>query len=67
MSESRRDAEFQMVIGVLLVALCGSCTLYFQTSGEHLDYGLSLVIGGVPTAIGAFLFVSGLRRWRKHD
>ena len=67
MSEQRRDAEFQMVIGVLLVALCGSCTLYFLTSGDHSDYGLAPVVGGVPTAIGLFMLVRGLFRWRKHD
>ncbi len=49
-----------MAIGGMVAALCGSCTI---ATIKNLGV-VSLVIGGVPTALGAWLFLAGLRMFR---
>jgi hypothetical protein len=67
-----------IAIGALLLTLCGSCTAFVWISGlsdlahsggrgEAASYNgaflkLSLVVGLLPTLIGALLLWAGLRR-----
>ncbi|HET6971377.1 MAG TPA: hypothetical protein VFH92_09650 [Phenylobacterium sp.] len=60
-----------MVVGGLMMGLCGLCTAVFLVAsvfdgggGRELGGGgelaiMALVIGGIPTAIGVGLFVAG--------
>jgi hypothetical protein len=59
--------------GALMVTLCGSCTTYVVFSPSWGGSGgflgqivilAALVVGGVPTLIGALILGFGLRRWR---
>jgi hypothetical protein len=58
-----------IVVGALVVALCGGCTAFFGVTfgGANDSEGLgkaflviSLIVGGVPTLVGAGLLVGGL-------
>lgn len=75
--EVRRLLGSAMVaVGILMASLCGLCTLLVGGSGliASVHYGgwgeaapmlaLALLVGGVPTAIGALLVRSGLRMRR---
>lgn len=53
-----------VAVGAMMMVLCGLCTAVFFIGGliPHGDAsfsGLSLVIGGIPTAIGVALFLVG--------
>ena len=74
-SDERLGAAVLMTIGALIFTLCGLCTtgwLLTYGSGQELtpndpsDLVLALFFGGVPIASGAFLFVIGLRRYRRN-
>jgi len=65
-----------IVVGGLMVLLCGSCTLVFGGGGlvglvRGEDAGLSgfilataLVVGGLPTSAGLLLLVNGWKSWK---
>ena len=61
-SQPRPEASFiawvLIVIGALLVLLCGGCTLTFWGVGLFF---MTLLIGGVPAAGGAVLIWAGWR------
>jgi len=51
-------------VGLLMMTLCGLCTLVFMVSGLVSSGGQGLAatamfIGGIPTAMGLGLFVAG--------
>jgi hypothetical protein len=51
-----------LLVGGLIATLCGLCTAVFFVTGLFGDRSyvvLSLVIGGLPTALGFGLFVAG--------
>jgi hypothetical protein len=52
---ARLDAEFDILLGVLMTALCGGCTLWISNNGGI--YGLQYIVGGIPTLIGLWLIV----------
>lgn len=64
-----------IAVGVLIAALCGLCTMVFMV-GSVIDRGggelfaggdvfiLALVIGGLPTGIGALIAWGGWRLYR---
>ena len=69
----RFGAWLLIVIGGLMAMLCGGCTLtlWIETAREHQDPATAiqsdlffLVIGGTPTAVGAYLTWSGIRDLR---
>jgi hypothetical protein len=77
---TRRPGDFWrdalLTVGVLMTALCGSCTAWYGVAllasalhGETYLIGIAVVgwllIGGVPTLIGVFLLHAGLRRRRR--
>jgi hypothetical protein len=66
-----------IAIGALMVTLCGGCTAYFLGSLAWAsivrDPGSGavpfilpgvLIVGGIPTLIGALVLRSALNRWR---
>jgi hypothetical protein len=64
-----------MAIGGLVATLCGACTAIFtvgslasalRESGSSAAslFMMALVIGGVPTLAGVFVFRTGLQRYR---
>jgi hypothetical protein len=71
MSEPRSDHSLRrfsgwllLLVGGLVATLCGLCTAVFFVAGliPHGDASftrLSLLIGGIPTAIGVGLFLAG--------
>lgn len=69
---ARRFIAWAMVaVGVTIVAVAGPCTLYFGGGalfallrGEPGAFIIvpALVVGGLPTALGSFLAISGWRR-----
>jgi hypothetical protein len=80
--EDRLFGAALMAIGGLIVGLCGACTfasfwmllgLAGETGGPDLQTAINsaivpLLIGGIPTVLGALLFRAGLRRYRGlHD
>lgn len=61
--------------GIVIVALCGSCTAYwvggfswsivtrsYESGLAAIFIPIALVIGGVPTVFGALMMREGLRR-----
>ncbi len=53
-----------LLVGGLMMTLCGLCTAVFFVAGlmPHGDASftaMSLFIGGIPTAIGVGLFIAG--------
>jgi hypothetical protein len=68
MSSEELDGIGRVAFGVLVVALCGSCTLHFQTTNNSYDRawaGVALVVGGIPTLFGAWVIFTGVRKWRR--
>jgi hypothetical protein len=65
-----------IVVGGLMVLLCGSCTLVFGGGGlvgllRGEDVGLSgflvataAIVGGLPTAAGVVLLLNGWKSWK---
>lgn len=60
-----------IAVGALITTLCGLCTLSFAGMGllerDSSEYGgmvlaFALVIGGVPTVVGALILAWGVRR-----
>lgn len=70
---SRMWTNVLITVGALLIGLCGSCTAYFVAIGLADGDGtyasvfviFGLVIGGLPTAVGALLLWWGLRRRKR--
>lgn len=59
---SQSGAIILVVVGALIVGLCGSCTAYFYYSPVR---PAALVVGGLPTLAGVLLIVRGVRNyWR---
>lgn len=65
--------NFMVAIGVLIIFLCGGCTLAFSlpmliqaiSSGSAKGLGylmVPLIVGGLPTLIGVMMVRAGLRR-----
>ena len=57
-----------MAVGVLMMALCGTCTLVVAVSAIPSSPPLLLVdalVGGVPTIVGFIIFRSGLIGYRQ--
>lgn len=76
--EARRryEGRLQVAAGALICGLCGSCTALYAGSSILAFLGLvtdefgvsvivlptSLIVGGIPTLIGALMVRKGLRR-----
>ncbi len=51
-----------MLVGALMASVCGACT--FNVMGSDQEFaGLAPFVGGVPTAVGLWMFVSGLIKY----
>ena len=78
MSDARDFWNWVLItVGGLMTALCGGCTLWWlgiglNEIGAEGDAGTyaamiaiaALIVGGLPTLMGAILLVIGLRRRR---
>jgi hypothetical protein len=54
-SEEKSFAYGKLALGVLVVGLCGSCTLHFTMGSNPYDRvfgGIALFVGGIPTLLG---------------
>lgn len=79
MSATRFWGAMMMAVGGMMALMCGSCTLVFLVQflvglsgagrvapGAALfAVGLPLVVGGLPTAGAAALFMLGRTQWRR--
>ncbi len=63
-----------MAFGALIVTLCGSCSFRmlagvsvpsFQLSAAFPTLILVGIFGGIPIAVGVWMFQKGLRTYRK--
>ncbi|KQV57419.1 MULTISPECIES: hypothetical protein [unclassified Caulobacter] len=60
-----------MVVGGLMIGLCGLCSAVFLISMAGSDPGgvggmgiVALIFGGIPIAAGVGLFIAGRKLWR---
>jgi len=75
-AEARRRAGKRLLGGALMACggmialLCGTCTVISSFVLWSLRHWVGLlmtplILGGIPTAVGAILFWIGLRLWRE--
>ncbi len=75
-------ANLLMAVGGLMTILCGGCTVFFlgtailtslrgsegSNASDALSLGISaILVGGMPTVVGAALFLWGRRMKRQLD
>jgi hypothetical protein len=63
MSREKVNAFVLMTVGVLVVALCGTCTLHVMQHPAGIA-GVAIVIGGGCVLVGLVFLIWGLRLWR---
>lgn len=57
-----------MAVGGIIVALCGTCTLILGAQTLHGNPAfivVLLIVGGIPTAVGAILLLIGRGMYRE--
>jgi len=73
-AQIRFGAYIMLALGGLIMALCGSCTVYFIAgafssrntgSFDPQDVMIPLLIGGIPSLVGLFVCLQGRRALRE--